>query len=68
MSHFTESCRVWFWLQKSAGDYTSTFNWRRDDIYIPVALFGVGGATISVMSLSFLALLVGEYSVGVYST
>ena len=56
---------MWFGLQRETTGITDLFNWRRDDIYIAVILLGAGGTAISVMSLSFIALLVGEYSVGI---
>ena len=54
---------MWFWLHDAHIDSSSAFNFKRDDIYLAVVLFGVGGTTISVVALTFLSSLVGEYSV-----
>ena len=55
--------RIWFLLKQSANDSSSSFNWSRDSIYIAVALLGIGGSTLMVISLSMISLLVGEFSV-----
>ena len=57
------SCRLWFNFHKPAHDPISTFNIHRDDIYVAVILFGIGGTALSVVALTLVSLLVGEYSV-----
>ena len=41
----------------------AVFDFERDNIYLAVILFGAGGSVISVMGLTFLSNVVGEYSV-----
>lgn len=60
---YTQSCRVWLLLKHPTNDTSSSFNWSRDSIYIAIILLGFGGATLMVISLSMIALLVGQYSV-----
>ena len=42
-----------------------TDGWIGDDIYLAVILFGIGGTAISVVGLTLLSLLVGEYTVSI---
>ena len=55
--------RTWFWLDRSANKPEAIFNFERDDIYLAVVLYGVGGSVVSIMGLTFLSNVVGEYTV-----
>ena len=59
---------MWFWVQPVYGDHeSSNFYWKRDCIYIAIILLGIGGATLMVLSLSMVSILIGEFTVSMYS-